>query len=126
LLSVFCDWNCIYFESSKSDGYKWQVFGADSRCGSYLAGRMQENSRRHKASLAGRRLTRGLFDWSMSALAIYCSLRKRHSLELRILRLGLLQHWNVGVGVFPYGEEVLVGGMLPHRLDGGNRGKSDS
>jgi hypothetical protein len=26
LFSVFCDWNCIYFQSSKSSGKKWQVF----------------------------------------------------------------------------------------------------
>src|ERR1700750_646461 len=31
------------------------------------------------------------------------------SLELRILCLGLLQQWNVGVGVFPNGEEILIG-----------------
>src|SRR5580700_7695681 len=33
------------------------------------------------------------------------------SLELRILRLGLFQYWNVWVGVFPDGEEILIGGF---------------
>jgi hypothetical protein len=32
------------------------------------------------------------------------------SLQLGVLRLGLLQDGDVGVGVFPEGEEVLVGG----------------
>ena len=31
------------------------------------------------------------------------------SLQLRVLRLGLLKDGDVGVGVFPEGEEVLVG-----------------
>ena len=31
-------------------------------------------------------------------------------LQLRVLRLGLLQDGDVGVGVFPEGEEILVGG----------------
>jgi hypothetical protein len=31
-------------------------------------------------------------------------------LQLRVLRLGFLQDGDVGVGVFPEGEEVLVGG----------------
>ena len=30
-------------------------------------------------------------------------------LQLRVLRLGLLQNGDVGVGVFPEGEEVVVG-----------------
>jgi hypothetical protein len=30
-------------------------------------------------------------------------------LQLRVLRLGFLQYGDVGVGVFPEGEEVLVG-----------------
>ena len=29
-------------------------------------------------------------------------------LQLRVLRLGFLQNGNVGVGVFPEGEEILV------------------
>jgi hypothetical protein len=33
--------------------------------------------------------------------------------QLRILRFGLLQDGNVGVSVFPEGEEVLVGGPCP-------------
>jgi len=36
------------------------------------------------------------------------SLPKRSSLQLRVLRLGLLQDGDVGVGVLPEGEEVLV------------------
>ena len=32
------------------------------------------------------------------------------SLELRVLRLGLLQDRDVGIGIFPEGEEFLVGG----------------
>ena len=34
----------------------------------------------------------------------------RKSLELHVLRLGLLQDGDVGVGVFPELEEILVGG----------------
>src|SRR5213592_2459198 len=32
------------------------------------------------------------------------------SLQLRVLRLGFLQDGDVGVGVFPEGEEILIGG----------------
>src|SRR5690242_8148121 len=35
--------------------------------------------------------------------------RHKYSLQLRVFRLGLLQDGNVGVGVFPQSEEVLVG-----------------
>jgi len=31
-------------------------------------------------------------------------------LQLRVLGFGLLQDWDVGVGVFPEREEILVGG----------------
>jgi len=31
-------------------------------------------------------------------------------LQLRVLRFGLLQDWDVGVGVFPEREEIFVGG----------------
>jgi len=34
-------------------------------------------------------------------------------LQLRVLRLSLFQDWDVGVGVFPEGEEVFVGGEGP-------------
>src|SRR5580704_1377117 len=34
-------------------------------------------------------------------------------LQLRVLRFGLLQDWDVGVGVFPEGEEILVGSERP-------------
>jgi hypothetical protein len=34
-------------------------------------------------------------------------------MQLRVLRLGLLQDGDVGVGVFPEGEEVFVGGERP-------------
>jgi hypothetical protein len=33
------------------------------------------------------------------------------SLQLRVLRLGLLQDGDVGVGVFPEGQEILVGSL---------------
>src|SRR5580693_4712587 len=33
-----------------------------------------------------------------------------HSLKLRVLCLGFLQDGDVGVGVFPEGEEIFVGG----------------
>ena len=33
-----------------------------------------------------------------------------HLLQLCVLRLGFLQDGDVGVGVFPDGEEVLIGG----------------
>src|SRR5579863_10733991 len=36
--------------------------------------------------------------------------KRRRLLELGVLGLGLDQHGNVGVGVFPRGQEVLVGG----------------
>ncbi len=35
---------------------------------------------------------------------------RRNSLQLGVLSLGLLQDGNVGVGVFPEGEEILVSG----------------
>ena len=44
-------------------------------------------------------------------------------LQLRILRLGLLQDGDVGVGVFPEGEEVLVS---RERSDAGGIGVSPS
>ena len=34
-------------------------------------------------------------------------------MQLRVLRLGLLQDRDVGVGIFPEGEEVFVGGERP-------------
>ncbi len=34
-------------------------------------------------------------------------------LQLRVLRLGFLQDGDVGVGVFPEREEILVGGERP-------------
>src|SRR5260370_18405962 len=42
-------------------------------------------------------------------------------LQLRVFRLSLLQDWNVRVGVFPEGEEILVGsaarvGVALHRV----------
>jgi len=42
-----------------------------------------------------------------------------HLLQLRVLRLGLLQDGDVGVGVFPEREEILVGG---ERTDAGGIG----
>ena len=45
-------------------------------------------------------------------------------LQLRVLRLGLLQDGDVGVGVFPEREEVLIfgagrGGITRHRVGAG-------
>jgi hypothetical protein len=39
--------------------------------------------------------------------------RRRHLLQLRVLGFGLLVDGNVGVGDFPEGEEILVGGERP-------------
>ncbi len=33
-----------------------------------------------------------------------------YSLQLRVLRLGLLQDGDVGVGIFPEGKKILIGG----------------
>src|ERR1700730_3256786 len=41
------------------------------------------------------------------------STERRKSLQFRVLRLGLLQDGDVGVGVFPEGEEIFVGGERP-------------
>jgi hypothetical protein len=38
------------------------------------------------------------------------------SLQLSVFRLGLLENWDVGVGVFPEGEEVLVSLPRPFRV----------
>jgi hypothetical protein len=35
------------------------------------------------------------------------------SLQLRVLGFGFFQDWDVGVGVFPEGEEIFVGGERP-------------
>ena len=35
------------------------------------------------------------------------------SLQLRVLCLGLFQDGDVGIGVFPEGEEIVVGGERP-------------
>jgi hypothetical protein len=35
-------------------------------------------------------------------------------LQLRVLRLGLLQDGDVGVGIFPEGKKVLVGSERPY------------
>jgi hypothetical protein len=34
-------------------------------------------------------------------------------LQLRVLRLGFLEDRNIGVGVFPEGEEIFVSGKCP-------------
>jgi hypothetical protein len=31
------------------------------------------------------------------------------SLQLRVFRFGLLEDWNIGIGIFPRGEKILVG-----------------
>ena len=38
-------------------------------------------------------------------------LRPRSSLQFRVLGFGLLQDGDVGVGVFPEGEDVLIGSL---------------
>jgi hypothetical protein len=38
------------------------------------------------------------------------SVNRKWLLQLRVLRFSFFQDWNVGVGVFPEGEEVFVGG----------------
>jgi hypothetical protein len=43
------------------------------------------------------------------AVLVSTEFDKRKLLQLRVLRLGLLQDGDVGVGVFPEGEEVFVG-----------------
>ena len=40
--------------------------------------------------------------------------QQRSSLQLRVLRLGLFQDGDVGVGVFPKSEEIFVGGERPY------------
>jgi hypothetical protein len=42
-------------------------------------------------------------------------------LQPPIHRLGLLQDWNFGIGVFPEGEEILVGGERTNAGGIGNR-----
>jgi hypothetical protein len=37
----------------------------------------------------------------------------RMRVELRVLRLSLLQDGNIGIGIFPKGEEIFVGGERP-------------
>ena len=40
-----------------------------------------------------------------------CGRTEAKLLQLRVLRLGFLQDGDVGVGVFPEGEEVLIGSL---------------
>src|SRR6202040_227174 len=46
-------------------------------------------------------------------LAVTDNMIARSLLQLRVLRFGLLQDGDVGVGVFPEGEEIFVGGECP-------------
>src|ERR1700730_898607 len=48
------------------------------------------------------------------------------SLQLRILRFGFLQDGDVGVGVFPEGEEVLIGGFSFGGMAGDSLGRSEA
>jgi hypothetical protein len=41
-------------------------------------------------------------------------------LELRVPRLSFLQDVGVGVGVFPNGKEIMVGGFAMHNIAGDN------
>ena len=52
---------------------------------------------------------------------------ERNSLQLRVLRFGLLQDGDVGIGVFPEGEEILIGSLYCYgsptfRTNSANRG----
>jgi hypothetical protein len=38
---------------------------------------------------------------------------RRLSLQLRVLRLGLLQDGDVGIGVFPHREKIVIGSARP-------------
>ncbi len=38
-------------------------------------------------------------------------------MKLRVLRLGLLQDGDVGVGIFPQRQEVIVGGLAMRERD---------
>jgi hypothetical protein len=42
-----------------------------------------------------------------------CAPQRHRSLQLRILCLGLLEDWNVLVGVFPQREKIFVVGVRP-------------
>ena len=48
------------------------------------------------------------------------------SLQLPVLRLGMLQDGDVGVGVFPEGEEVLILGSGLHRIAGEGVGTGEA
>src|SRR5690348_6759589 len=47
-------------------------------------------------------------------------------LQLRVLRLGLLQDGDVGVGVSPEGEEIVVGVAALGNITGRSRGASEA
>ena len=52
------------------------------------------------------------FRFNGPSLRFQCSvtpvLGKRGSLQLGVFRLGLLEDWDVGIGIFPEREEILV------------------
>jgi len=54
------------------------------------------------------------------------SLQERALLELSVLRLGFLQDGNVGIGVFPEGEEVLILGTSLGSVAGENVGAGEA
>jgi hypothetical protein len=49
--SVFCDWNCIYFQNSKSGGSEWQAFARIPDVGVTLAEYARGLSAQHDMSL---------------------------------------------------------------------------
>jgi hypothetical protein len=57
-----------------------------------------------RAAIVGRRAGRGELQQLAISTQVNLSL-----LQLRVLRFGLLQDGNVGVGVFPEREEIVVG-----------------
>jgi hypothetical protein len=60
--------------------------------------------------MGARRIARNeMTDAAMTIVAI-------DLLQLRVLRLGLLEDGDVGVGVLPEGEEVVIGGAGPGRV----------
>src|SRR5271170_2302872 len=67
-----------------------------------------------------------IFEWkadcpleSLGRWQSECRVERRPLLQLRVLGFGLLQDGDVGVGVFPEREEILVGG---ERTDAGGIG----
>jgi hypothetical protein len=56
------------------------------------------------------------FPWHGSPPVILGREQLRRLLQLRVLRFGFLQDGDVGVGVFPEREEILISGARPGRI----------